>query len=181
MQALAKEKRILLIDIARFYAIALVFYGHFIERFAMLQNPAGAIQYKFVYSFHMVLFFILAGYVARESDLEFGFGKYLKHHFFSRLLPFLFFTAIFMVPPLFFSGFFPGVPMPTIKGYIAGLIMTLFGLPLFCVPTWFLLMLFSVELVHYCAFRFLKSTDLKIIIGIVLFYVAGYWINLKLD
>ena len=172
--------RIWVIDVARFYAIALVFYGHFIERFMLLKNPAGAIQYKFIYSFHMVVFFILAGYVVKESDIEFPFGKYLKHRFISRLLPFIFFTAIFMVLPFFFLGEFYGMKLPSVEGYIKGLVNTLFGIPAFCVPSWFILMLFSVELVHYAAFRFLKSNS-KILIGAVLFYVVGYWLNLKLD
>lgn len=55
--------RIPSVDIARFYAMALVFYGHFVERFMLLKNPAGLAQYKFIYSFHMVAFFVLAGYV----------------------------------------------------------------------------------------------------------------------
>ena len=76
MQA-AEKKRIRLIDIARFYAMSLVFFGHFIERIMMLDNAPSAVLYKFVYSFHMVLFVVLAGYVARESDVESGFGKYL--------------------------------------------------------------------------------------------------------
>ena len=181
MPAVSEEKRIWLIDIARFYAIALVFYGHFGERLMVLQNPAAALQVKFIYSFHMMLFFVLAGFVTRESDLEFGFGKYIKHRFLSRLLPFLFFTAIFMVPPVFFSGDFFGLQLPSVKGYISGLISTVFGLPLFCIPSWFLLMLFSVELVHYGAFRFLKSSNIKILIGVVVFYVVGYWFNLKFD
>ncbi len=181
MQAIAEEKRIWLIDIARFYAIALVFYGHFIERIMILKNPAAAVQYKFIYSFHMILFFVLAGYVARESDVEFGFGKYLKYRFLSRLLPFLFFTAIFMILPVFFSGDFLNLQLPSVKGYIGGLISTVFGLTLFCVPSWFILMLFSVEMVHYGAFRFLKSSNLKILIGAVVFYVVGYWFNLQFD
>jgi len=40
--------RIWVIDVARFYAMALVFYGHFIERFMLLKNPAGFAQYKFI-------------------------------------------------------------------------------------------------------------------------------------
>jgi acyltransferase len=181
MQASAEEKRIWFIDIARFYAIALVFYGHFVEQIMLLQNPAASFHYKFVNSFHMVLFFILAGFVSREADLEFNFGKYLKYRFLSRLLPFIFFTIVFMIPPLFFSGWFPGIQLPTADGYIAGFISTVFGIPLFCVPTWFLLMLFSVEMVHYGAFRFLKSSNIKILIAVVVFYVVGYWVNLKLD
>ncbi len=172
--------RILAIDVARFYAMALVYYGHFIERIMLLKNPAAAAQYKFIYSFHMLLFFVLAGYVARESDIEFGFGKYLKQRFVSRLLPFIFFTAIFMVLPFFFSGDFFNLKLPSVQGYIGGLISTAFGIPMFCVPSWFILMMFSVEIVHYGAFRFLKSNS-KILIGAVVFYVVGYWFNLKFD
>lgn len=172
--------RILAIDVARFYAMALVYYGHFIERIMLLKNPAAAAQYKFIYSFHLLLFFILAGYVARESDIESGFGKYLKQRFVSRLLPFIFFTAIFMVLPVFFSGDFFNLKLPSVQGYIGGLISTVFGIPMFCVPSWFILMMFSVEIVHYGAFRFLKSNS-KILIGAVVFYVVGYWFNLKFD
>jgi len=43
---LKTNNRILLIDIARFYAIALVFYGYFIEELMLLKNPAAASQYK---------------------------------------------------------------------------------------------------------------------------------------
>ena len=173
--------RILAIDVARFYAMALVYYGHFIGRIMLLKNPAAAIHYKFIYSFHLLLFFILAGYVARESDIEFGFGKYLKQRFVSRLLPFIFFTAIFMVLPVFFSGDFFNLKLPSVQGYINGLISTAFGIPMFCVPSWFILMMFSVEIVHYGAFRFLKSSNLRIVIAAVIFYVVGYWFNLKFD
>jgi acyltransferase len=172
--------RVLVIDVARFFAMALVYYGHFIERIMMLKNPTAAIHYKFIYSFHLLLFFILAGYVERESDIEFGFGKYLKQRFVSRLLPFVFFTAIFMVLPVFFSGDFFNLKLPSVQGYIGGLISTAFGIPMFCVPSWFILMMFSVEIVHYGAFRFLKSNS-KILIGAVVFYVVGYWFNLKFD
>jgi acyltransferase len=181
MQPVSEEKRIWFIDIARFYAISLVFYGHFIERIMMLQNPAAAVSYKFIYSFHLVLFIILAGYISRESDVEFGFTKYLKHRFFSRLLPFLVFTAIFMVLPVFFAGDFFHLQLPSVEGYAGGLISTAFGLTLFCVPSWFILLIFSVEMVHYCAFRFLKSSNLRILAGILFFYVAGYWMNLQFD
>jgi acyltransferase len=172
--------RILVIDMARFWAMAFVFYGHLIERFMLLKNPAGYTQYRFIYTFHMLLFFVLAGYVASKSDLGFGFGKFLKHRFISRLLPFIFFTAVFMVLAAIFPGDFYRLTLPSVEGYTKGLINTIFGIPSFCVPSWFLLMIFSVELVHYGVSRFLK-TDAKIIIGAMAFYVVGYWLNLKLD
>lgn len=181
MRVSEEEKRIGMIDIARFYAIALVFYGHFIERIMILENPAAAIQYKFIYSFHMVLFVVLAGFVTRESDVDLAFATYLRNRFLSRLLPFLIFTALFMVLPAFFPGDFFILKLPSFDGYIQGLTLTAFGLPLFCVPSWFILMLFSIELLHYVAFRFLRASSSAILIGALLFYVAGYWLNLYFD
>jgi len=181
MGAGLKTNRILVIDIARFYAIALVFYGHFIEELMLLKNPAAASQYKFIYSFHMVLFIVLAGYVAKESDVEWGVGKFLKHRFFTRFLPFIFFTLLMMVPPIFFDGKFFGLVLPSVEGYTKGLVSTVFGLPSFCIPSWFLLLIIGVELVHYGAFRFLKNSNVKILIASVVFYVVGYLLNLKLD
>lgn len=181
MNGSEKEQRICMADIARFYAIALVFYGHFIERTMILGNPAGAAQYKFIYSFHMVLFVVLAGFVTRESDVDLRFGLYLKNRFFSRLLPFLFFTALFMVLPVFFPGEFFILKLPSLEGYVHGLTLTAFGLPLFCVPSWFILMIFSIELIHYAAFRFLRKHGSRILVGALLFYVAGYWFNLYFD
>lgn len=174
------KMRILVIDVARFFAIALVYYGHFIERIMLLKNPTAATHYKFIYSFHLLLFFILAGFVAKEPDIEFGFGKYLKQRFFARLLPFIFFTAIFMALPVFFSGDFFNLKLPSVQGYVSGLISTAFGIPMFCVPSWFILMIFSVEMIHYGAFRFLQSNS-KILMGAAVFYVVGYWFNLKFD
>jgi acyltransferase len=180
MQHDLPPSRILTLDMARFYAMAMVFYGHFVERVMYLHNPAAALQYKFIYSFHMVAFFVLAGYVAKESDLQMPFKRFLKHRFLTRLLPFIFFTFLFMIPPAFVSGEFYGLPLPSLQGYLTGLEKTAFGLPLFCVPSWFLMMIFSVELVHYAAFRHLK-TDAKILIGAALFYVAGYILNWQIQ
>jgi acyltransferase len=180
IQRKGTSSRILTLDIARFYAMALVFYGHFVERVMYLHDPAAALQYKFIYSFHMVAFIVLAGYVAKESDLQMPFMRFFKHRFLSRLLPFIFFTLLFMIPPAFVSGEFFGLPLPSVQGYITGLKDTAFGLPLFCVPSWFLMLIFSVELVHYAAFRFLDS-DAKILAGAALFYVAGYILNWQIQ
>lgn len=181
MQLIAQEKRIGMIDIARFYAMAFVFFGHFIERLMILENTAATLQYRFIYSFHMVLFVVLAGYVARDGDLEASFGKFIKARVLSRLLPFVFFTAIFMVLPVFVPGDLFSLKLPSVEGYLTGLTLTAFGLPLFCVPSWFVLMIFSVELIHFLCFRFLRSSNAKILLAALLFYVAGYFLNLHFD
>ena len=181
MDAGVKTNRILVIDIARFYAISLVFYGHFIEELMLLNNPTAIAHYKFIYSFHMVLFIVLAGYVSNESSIEWSVGKFLKNRFFSRLLPFIFFTLLMMIPPIFFNGKFYGLVLPSVEGYTKGLVNTVFGLPSFCIPSWFLLLIIGVELVHYGAFRFLKNSNVKILTAAIVLYVVGYWFNLKLD
>jgi acyltransferase len=160
--------------------MALVFYGHFIERVMYLKNPTAAAQYKFIYSFHMVLFFVLAGYVAKQSDLSLGFGQFIKHRLLSRLLPFVFFTVVFMLAAAVFPGDFFQLKLPSVQGYMDGLVNTVFGIPLFCVPSWFLMIIFSVEMVHYWAFRVLTS-DKKILAGMAFFYVVGYLFNWHID
>ena len=181
MNTTAAESRIAFIDVARLYAMALVFYGHFIEEMMLLKNPAAASQYKFIYSFHMVLFVVLAGYVAKEQVVEWRLGGFLKHLFFSRLLPFVFFTALMTIPPIFFDGKFYGLKLPSVEGYLAGLLNTVFGIASFCVPSWFLLLIVGLELVDYASFRFLRKSNAKILGAAVLFYLAGYLLNLKLD
>jgi len=181
MVAGSKINRIFTIDIARFYAISLVFFGHIVEEFMVLKNPAGTDLYHFVYSFHMVLFVFLAGYVAKETIVEWNVGKFIKNCFSTRVLPFIFLTLVMMIPTLFFEGKFYGLPLPSLVGYFRGTVLTVFGLPSFCVPSWFLLLIIGLEIVHYTVFRFLKDSNTRILIASVIFYVVGYWLNLKFD
>jgi len=90
MQVNVGKERLHYVDVARFYAMAGVFFGHFIEQIMMLNDPTAAIFYKFVYSFHMVLFFVLSGFIARDSDLGFSVGKFFRQRFFSRIFPFIY-------------------------------------------------------------------------------------------
>jgi len=154
MEERLKTDRIFFIDIARFYAMALVFYGHFIEELMLLKNSAATSHYKFVYFFHMVLFIVLAGYVAKENETTWGVGTFIRNRFFSRFLPFMFFTLLMMVPPIFFDGKFFNLVLPSVGGYTEGIINTIFGLPFFCVPSWFLLLIStSMMLLSSCLLR----------------------------
>ena len=98
MDLAINKPRNAIIDVARFYAMALVFYGHFIEEMMILKNPVAAAHYKFIYSFHMVLFIVLAGFVAKESDIDLKISLFLKKRFFSRFLPFVFFGRFIIIP-----------------------------------------------------------------------------------
>ena len=54
-----------LLDITRGFGILLVIYGHFLQSFFQPDAPLIADQYRFLYSFHMPLFFILSGMVGQ--------------------------------------------------------------------------------------------------------------------
>ena len=58
-----ETRRLDAVDVARALGLVLVYYGHFIEQVMYLKNPAAAVHYKWIYSFHMILFFVLSGWV----------------------------------------------------------------------------------------------------------------------
>ncbi len=161
------------VDIARIYGIVLVYYGHFIESYMKAGSAAAAMHYKFIYSFHMPLFFILSGYIAKEHVYKTEFGQYLRKHVASRLVPYAFLSTILIVPTFWTTGFTVGLELPTVGGYVKGISATFFaGLPYFNIPTWFLICLFVVEMMHYVTFRFLTSNSRIVLIALA-FYLVG--------
>lgn len=174
--------RVLFIDIARIYGVAFVYYGHIIESYMKAGSAVAATQYKFVYSFHMPLFFILSGYIAKEQLANTEFSLYLKRQVASRLVPYLFLSILLILPTFWTTGFTAGLELPTIEGYVKGISATvLAGFPYFNIPTWFLICLFVVEMMHYVSSRFLTSNSRIILIacgyyliGSILAWNAGF-------
>lgn len=165
--------RILFADIARIYGVALVFYGHIIESYMKAGSPVAAVHYKFVYSFHMPLFFILSGYIAKEHLTNIEFSLYLKNKVASRLVPYLFLSILLIIPTFWTTGFTVGLELPTVEGYVKGIAATvLAGFPYFNIPTWFLICLFVVEMMHYATSKFLTSNS-KIILIASGYYLIG--------
>jgi hypothetical protein len=86
--------RIAWIDSARAYGIFLVYYGHLVESMGKMGNEAALAHTKLVYSFHMPLFILLSGYLAK-SQLP-GLWAFLKKQAATRLLPVVFFSMLMM-------------------------------------------------------------------------------------
>jgi acyltransferase len=166
---MTQPERIHWLDTAKAYGMLLVFYGHFVEKLAGTEDAAAPHQFKFIYSFHMPLFFILAGFVAK-TDLG-PFRRYVKVKLASRILPMLFFSAA-MVPLwlvrdiIVRHSFHP-------DSYLMMARWTAYGVPLFCLLTWFLVCLFVVEVIHRIASPFLTDTR-KVAISCLLFYGVGW-------
>ena len=164
--SLLPVSRLRFIDIARIFGIALMYYGHFIESYMKAGSAVAAMHYKFIYSFHMPLFFILSGYIAKEHVFNTEFGLYLRRHAASRLIPYVFLSTILIVPTFWTTGNTVGLELPTIEGYVKGISATfLAGVPYFNIPTWFLICLFVVEMMHYTTSRFLLSNNRLILIA----------------
>ncbi len=178
-----QSQRLASIDVARFLGITLVFFGHLVEQVMYLDNPAAAAQYKWVYSFHMPLFFLLAGVAFNNTKIRVGPGEYLKQRWTGRLVPYFVFTFLMGALALVIPGWFPlaeGEALTSVQDYVHGTISTVMGMPAFNIPLWFLACLVSVEIFHYLVGR-LWTTKTRIAIGAVAFYLFGYYLNRNVD
>jgi acyltransferase len=174
-----EANRIAALDVARIFGLFAVYYGHVVEQTMYLGNPASALQYKFIYSFHMPLFFVLSGAIARDWGKEMGPLAFAKSRLASRVAPLLAFNLALCLISLAVTPAFPPIPLHTAADYSHAIVMTLTRLPAFDIPTWFLMCLVSVEIVHALCFRFLRDSDLKIGAAIIAFYLIGYALNLQ--
>lgn len=173
--------RIAFIDIARFYGILLVYYGHVIESVMNQKVAIAGAQYKFIYSFHMPLFFVIAGFVAKDITQDTRAWQTLMKLLHGRIVPYIFFTILLIIPTFFLAGNHGQLDFTTWASYKWALGATFkLGLPSFNIPTWFLLGIFAVEILHLVVGRFFTS-KVKILGGILFFYLFGSWFCTTFD
>lgn len=170
------QGRIRTIDLARFYGIVLVYYGHIVEQVMYTGSAEAAAQYKFIYSFHMPLFFFLSGTIVSERKLRLPFIQFFRRTLASRLIPYVFFSILMATASLFLPGWFPLGALTDAGAYLKSTIATLMGFPAFCIPLWFMALLISVEVFHALVARIIKHPA---ILGLtaVLLYIGGYYLN----
>ncbi len=169
-------KRIPIIDISRFYGMILVYYGHIVEQVMYLGSAEASIHYKFIYSYHMPLFFLLSGTIVSEKKLALPFGQFFKRTVAARLLPYLLFSVLLGIASLFIPGWHPLGELTSSSAYIKSISDTLKGLPAFCIPLWFMALLVSVEFFHYFVSKLVRNFTALAILAVVL-YVGGYYLN----
>jgi acyltransferase len=143
--------RIAWVDVAKGIGIALVFYGHFVQRFIDLGVPAATAQMRWIYSFHMPLFFFLVGLV--HKDREISFGAFMKREVRTRLIP----AWVFNIVGMFIwvaveyargeSGWVHEHGWPAVARYCANQTFFVFvhARPNWNLLTWFLFCLFMIE------------------------------------
>ena len=155
MQVSTPSERILWIDLAKSYGMVLVFYAHFIERWVLtFHNNATLLQYKFIYSFHMPLFFILSGYVSSSIMPE--AKSFIAKQLDKRFAPVLLFSLLIIPFWLSFVNY-DGLNL-NVRTFSFMFVRTLFsGQPMFNKLMWFVICLMMIESIDYVIIRYIDS------------------------
>jgi acyltransferase len=162
-------QRVSWIDNAKALGIIAVFYGHIVEKiFLTYTTPAAALQYKLIYSFHMPLFFILSGYLIKQTQRQ-TFLAFMKNKFMTRIVPFLFFN-ILIIPCYFIEGIDVGE-------FLQKALYLLAGRPGFNYITWFLACLLSVEVINYFLYPLLHRSKAVLCTVMALCYIMGWGLS----
>lgn len=164
----SQSPRITWIDSAKAYGIILVFYGHIVEQFMNLGGASAQLQMKLIYSFHMPLFFILSGYLAKNDKLN------LRYRFATRILPCIFFNLLSLLLEVSRDVLNNQI---NLKHYLFDFFSIIRGYPAFNFVTWFLICLFTVETIDAILRKYLKNRR-EIFYACLALYLIG-WLVLK--
>ncbi|MBE9065848.1 acyltransferase family protein [Leptolyngbya cf. ectocarpi LEGE 11479] len=176
-------QRLAWLDRAKAYGMFLVYYGHFVETITYLQGFSVEIaafsQYKFIYAFHMPLFFILSGFFDKAKEQK--ISSFLTRGFLTRILPAIFFNLIailiLLLQDLAFrdSSYYDH---PSIEKLLLALLT---GRPLANFITWFLFCLFTVECLNYIVRPLIKANLWKRGGLAMMTLIVGYFMGLNED
>lgn len=161
------------IDISKAYGMILVFYGHLWFSFP---NDMVWIQNKLIYSFHMPLFFILAGISSKKTTEK--FGAFFKKKLVTRIIPAILFSLLLLLCQILISIHFQiDIPFKqNIWGYLERCLKGKF----YSRITWFLTCLFTVELINFFISP-LTSNNKKRWLSVFCFYCLGFIITWKIN
>ncbi len=120
----------------------------------------------------MPLFFVLSGYLASRRNRE-DIPSFFKKLMISRIVPFLFFNLL-ILPFYFIDAAFTN-SHADVPQLLSRSLYLLAGRPAFNFITWFLICLASVEVIHYLVFPLVRNDKRKMILAIILCYLAGWY------
>jgi len=140
--------------------------------------PTAGLQFKLIYSFHMPLFFLLSGYLVKETQHRKLF-MFMKNKFMTRIVPFFFFNILIL--PCYFIDAKISHQSIDVSQYFQGLLYLFTGWPAFNGITWFLACLFSVEVINYFLYPVLRKSRIVLCMAMVLFYIMGWGLSYKAD
>ncbi len=150
------NKRMLWLDSLRGFGIILITVGH-LGCFELLE--------RYIYSFHVPLFFFISGYLYNRSAKP--IKNFIKRKTFTILVPFLVWTLMSTLVNVIMSY---DIKLLMLK------MVTYNGLLTWNSPLWFLLVLYFVEIIFAVLDRLNNKTNFKFIVlfvSVVLFFIFG--------
>ena len=171
---MSARKRIEYVDVAKGIAILSVVVGHTFSAY----DP-GSLLNKFIYSFHMPLFFILSGFFYRPQEFKKAFGKKVKN----LLVPYLIINAVRCLIALYQNGFekmLTGYLFPALygNGSTPKVSLCLFDVKIVGM-TWFLIAMFMCQVMYLCLEESSKKYGTPMWILVILLALAGMGLNDK--
>lgn len=156
-------------DIARGLGMCLVVLGHFVETAVGRGAPGAFAVYKLIYSFHVPLFFVLAGLTAGMSHRRDGVD--IPRRFGRRVVPFVFFNLVGLL--LFLAQEALSGSSIAWGDYVLGAASLLRGWPSFNMVTWFLVCLAVTEVLGTLLLRHLPGRGMASLIAAVVCFAVG--------
>ena len=167
------NKRINYIDIARGLAIIFIVFSH-----AIGESLHCKVLFKFLFSFHVVLFFVLSGYTFNLKEKN-PF-KFIKNKFLRIMIPYFIWALLFLIPYMLFGhniGEALGINSSfnlkiQLKNILYG--NGINGALKQNTSLWFLPALFSTEVLYYFIIKNIhpKNTPIKFILLMFLIIIA---------
>ncbi|MEP7155368.1 MAG: acyltransferase family protein [Betaproteobacteria bacterium] len=147
------------VDVAKGLGILLMFHGHVVQTLAATGNASALVEERLIYSFHMPMFFVIAGFFFRPSP---SFWYRLQQLAWRRLAPVLFF-GLLLIPLWLVGPIRHGLPLwhevsPLLAGYM-------YGMPKLDWVTWFLVCLFICEAMALACLPRIKSLAGRLLFG----------------
>ncbi|MBP3635030.1 MAG: acyltransferase [Bacilli bacterium] len=150
------KKRINFIDIARAFAMIFIVLGH-----TLVHSEHCRLIFKFLYSFHVVLFFILSGYTFKLKNES--FLSFIKNKFIRIMIPYFVWAVLFLIPYMIL-GSKVGDTIGTTSSFDLSkqLLNVLYGNGNMSAlkqnsALWFLPALFTMEVVYYLIIRLVNK------------------------
>ena len=177
------NKRLNYIDVARAFAIIFIVLGH-----TLVHSENCSLIFKFLYSFHVVLFFILSGYTFRIKNES--YVNFIKNKFIRIMIPYFVWALLFLIPYMLFGGSV-GSSIGTTSSFDLGtqLLNILYGNGNMAAlkqnsALWFLPALFTMEVIYYFIIKLTekrKKLQLPILISsISITYIANIFLSMIL-
>lgn len=182
------DSRIAWVDVAKGIGIAIVFHGHLVRCFIDLGVAGAATQMRWIYAFHMPMFFMLVGFVYKDRAIP--FDAFIKRQIRTRLVPVWVFNIVGMLVWIATQyargadGWVQQQGWGSLARHCATQMLELLyqgrARENWNVVTWFLICLFTVELWQFCL-RPLVRTTRGLVVSLLCFVVLATIVNVYSD